>query len=176
MTCMTSAEYREYAKSGTLPRRIREAQVEQADNMERKLLQASGVQKTKKRVTEHDEQSALIRWARLNECRYPKLKKLYAVPNGGYRCAKTAADLKAEGVRKGIPDLHLPVARGGYHGLWIEMKVHPNVTTPDQDIVIEELREEGHRVEVCWSMEEARDVLLDYLKETQNTPNTLTLP
>lgn len=47
---------------------------------------------------------------------------LFAIPNGGKREAATAARLKATGVKAGFPDIGLPVARQGFHGLWIEMK------------------------------------------------------
>mgnify|MGYP004433785991 CR=1 FL=1 len=42
------------------------------------------------------------------------------------RDARTAANLKRQGVKAGVPDLHLPVARGGYNGLYIELKVGSN--------------------------------------------------
>ena len=51
---------------------------------------------------------------------------------GGKRDAKTATILKRQGVKAGVPDLHLPVARGGYHGLYIELKVGDNTTTKKQ--------------------------------------------
>src|ERR1043166_9911283 len=40
-----------------------------------------------------------------------RLKWLHAIPNGGERTARTAALLKAEGVRKGGADVFLPVPR-----------------------------------------------------------------
>lgn len=57
----------------------------------------------------------------------PELKWLHAIPNGGNRDPKTAARLKAEGVKPGIPDIFLPVRRpisnlGFYSGLYIELK------------------------------------------------------
>src|SRR5262245_64718583 len=46
----------------------------------------------------------------------------FAIPNGGARDVITAGRLKAEGVRAGVPDVCLPVARAGYHGLFLEVK------------------------------------------------------
>lgn len=46
----------------------------------------------------------------------------FAVPNGGKRGKAEAARLKAEGVKAGAPDLCVAEPRGGYHGLWVEMK------------------------------------------------------
>ena len=59
---------------------------------------------------------------------YCDLKKIpvFHIPNGGYRNKAEAAHLKAQGVRPGVPDLCVPVARYGYHGLYIEMKAKKN--------------------------------------------------
>ena len=63
---------------------------------------------------EHNLQIACVRWFRLQ---YPK-HLIYAIPNGGRRNVAVAAKLKAEGVLPGVPDLHIPVAKGGFHGLY----------------------------------------------------------
>lgn len=58
----------------------------------------------------------------------PELKWFFAVPNGGARgdSARSAqiqgAYMKAEGVKKGVSDCFIPVARHGYHGFFLEMK------------------------------------------------------
>lgn len=72
--------------------------------------------------TESVEQQCLFRWAAFQSGKYPELKLLYHVPNGGSRKKSEAGRFKAEGVKAGVPDLCLPVARGGYHGLYIELK------------------------------------------------------
>src|SRR5262245_46077094 len=86
-----------------------------------------------KHSSEHVEQVALFKWAARNQGREPLLCLLFAIPNGGKRDKVTAARLKAEGVKAGVPDICLPVARMGYYGFWIEMKVGKNKTTDDQD-------------------------------------------
>jgi len=62
----------------------------------------------------------------------PELEWLHSVPNGGKRDVKTAARMKAEGARRGIPDIFWPYAAGNWHGLYIEMKVNDNVLSEDQ--------------------------------------------
>ena len=72
--------------------------------------------------TEHGEQTALMQWTVINGRLYPDLDLLHAIPNGGDRSPSVASALKAEGVKSGVPDLCLPVPRGMYAGLYIEMK------------------------------------------------------
>ena len=68
------------------------------------------------------EQRALFAWAKLNERSHPELALLHAIPNGGKRNPREAANLKAQGVKAGVPDICLPVPRGGCASLYIELK------------------------------------------------------
>lgn len=115
-------------------------------------------------ATERQEQQALIRWVALMTLRTPVLALLYAVPNGGLRDRRVAAMLLTEGVKPGVPDLHLPVARGIYHGLWIELKRRAGGrVSRAQQAWHDRLRAEGHRVVVAEGWEAARDAIMDYL-------------
>lgn len=67
-------------------------------------------------MSEHDQQVAVVGYCDAKG--YP----VFAIPNGGMRHKRTAAMLKAEGVRAGVPDLFLPIPKGGYCGLFVEMK------------------------------------------------------
>ena len=100
---------------------------------------------------------------------------LYAIPNGGQRTLATAARLKATGVKAGFPDIGLPVACAGYHGLFIELKRARTVGkrgTPigggsvqtKQDEWHTKLRNEGYRVAVCHGWLEAADCIANYLE------------
>lgn len=114
--------------------------------------------------TEHQEAVALMEAVRLNEGRYPELRMLFAVPNGGDRHKATAAKLKAEGVKPGVPDYVLPVARGEYHGLVIELKRRKGgQLSGEQEQCIEAFRAQGWRAEVCKGWTQALAVLSDYL-------------
>ena len=117
--------------------------------------------------SEEQEQRALIRWAELSQSRYPELALLFHPPNGGLRSKAVAAKLKAQGVKAGVLDLVLPVARGPYHGLFIEMKVGKNKPTDMQVWWIKRLRHEGYAVEVCYGWEAAKDVLENYLNQEE---------
>lgn len=105
----------------------------------------------------------VIDWCRWHENRYPALKMIYHVPNGGSRNKLEAQNLKAEGVKAGVPDLHLPVPAAGYHGLYVEMKWGKNKTTDNQDWWLEELARQGYKTEVCYSAEAALIEITKYL-------------
>lgn len=114
--------------------------------------------------TEAGTQEALFQWAQYQLGRYPELKLLYHIPNGGKRDARTATALKRQGVKAGVPDLHLPVARGGYHGLYIELKVGNNKATALQKDWIKELTKQGYLAVVCYGWQEAAEQLVNYLE------------
>ena len=114
-------------------------------------------------LSESDEQIALFRWAQLSSAAHKELDLLYHIPNGGKRNAATAKRLKAEGVKPGVPDLCLPVARGGYHSLYIELKSGRNKPTENQKKWIEGLNEQKNLAVVCWGWLEASDTIMDYL-------------
>ena len=119
---------------------------------------------------EHNEQKALFAWAHLAKATQPELQWLFAVPNGGQRHPAVAAKLKAEGVKRGVPDIGLPVARGGFHGLWIELKFQGNQTakrgtvSKEQQQWIENLALNGYAVAVCYGWREAQLTIERYLK------------
>jgi hypothetical protein len=115
--------------------------------------------------TESQEQQALFHWARLQEGAFPELGLLVHVPNGGLRNMPEAVRFKAEGVRKGFPDLLLPVARGGYHSLAIELKrrKHGKIS-PEQKRWIDSLNEQGYLASVCYGWEDASRMLMEYLR------------
>lgn len=84
---------------------------------------------------ESGHQEALFSWAAYRTGLMPELQYMYHVPNGGKRDAATAVALKRQGVKAGVPDIMLPAARAGYHGLYIELKAGKNTTTKKQRVV-----------------------------------------
>lgn len=113
--------------------------------------------------TESQQQIWLFEWAYTLSTRYPELDLMYHVPNGGLRSKATAGRLKAEGVKPGVPDVVLPVARKGFNGLYIEMKAAKGKLSDPQKKWIEALKKQGYYVMVCYSFNEAADVISDYL-------------
>ena len=115
--------------------------------------------------SEHAHQVALFCWAAIESANYPELRLMFAIPNGGERNKIVAANLKAEGVKRHVPDIFLPVSRGAFHGLFIELKKPGKHHVDDgQRAFIEELHRLGYGAKVCVGWEEARDMILTYLK------------
>ena len=119
---------------------------------------------------EHDEQAALFAWAESNEAAHPELRNLFAIPNGGARHPAVAAQLKAEGVRRGVPDIMLAIMRRGndgrtWGGLFVEMKRRGNKPTPEQSEWIARLRVNGYMAVVAYGCEEAKQCIMAYLTQ-----------
>lgn len=115
--------------------------------------------------TESAEQIALFRWRNVQMGAYPELELLHHIPNGGKRGKAEAGRFKAEGVKAGVPDVSLPVARGGYHGLYVEMKrMKGGRVSEEQARCMELLRAEGYCAVVCRGWDAAAAVILGYLK------------
>lgn len=116
-------------------------------------------------ASEARHQMNVIRWSQQPSIRsrWPELALLHHIPNGGTRDAVEAKHLKDQGVKRGVPDLCLPVPRGQYHGLYIEMKAETGRTSPEQDWWGERLLGQGYMWEVCHGYRSAISVLEWYL-------------
>ena len=117
--------------------------------------------------TESQEQQTLFQWAAIKQRELPELALLHHIPNGGQRARTTAARLKAEGVKAGVPDLSLPVPRGNFNGLYVEMKVAKNKPTANQVWWLNALTQQGYCTAVCYSWQEAANVIEKYLKSNK---------
>ena len=116
-------------------------------------------------LSESQEQKLLFQWAQYSRQMFPDLELLFHVPNGGKRDKREAISLKREGVKAGVPDLVLPVARGDYFGLYIELKVGKNKPKEHQLKWIDQLKEQGYFAAVCYGWIEASEVIKNYLEK-----------
>lgn len=114
--------------------------------------------------SEDTEQIAVIQWSQYNMNKYPELRWLFHVPNGGSRNKQEAVKFKQMGVKAGVSDLCLPFPRGMYCGLFIEMKYGNNRQQDTQREFLTDMAEAGHFVATCYSAEEAIKVIEMYLK------------
>lgn len=115
-------------------------------------------------MSEAQEQAAVFQWAELMKKRYPPLELLHHIPNGGSRHPAEAANLKRQGLKRGVPDIALPYPCGDQHGLYVELKHGRNRPTPEQKRWLEKLSELGYATAVCYSAEEAINVITKYLE------------
>jgi hypothetical protein len=116
-------------------------------------------------MTEYHEQCAVFAWAALMEGQYPELRLLHASLNGAALAGggRSWAILERAGAKKGVPDMLLPVARQGYHGLFIELKHGKNRASAEQLLWIAELERQGYLAVVCREAEGAIAELKEYL-------------
>jgi len=112
--------------------------------------------------SEDTEQINVIQWVQYQIPHHPELKLLHHCPNGGSRNKAEAAKLKQMGVKAGMPDLCLPVPKGIYNGLYIEMKYNRGRLEESQKKMLKELAEVGHYCVVCYGTEEAIKILMEY--------------
>lgn len=116
-------------------------------------------------MSEFLHQKALFDYARRPDIQrqYPGIDLLEGSMNGVKLTKAQAGKAKAAGMLKGSHDVKLPVARGPFKGLSIEMKFGRNKLTEEQEWYGARLREEGWRVATCWSWTDARAVIIEYL-------------
>ena len=114
--------------------------------------------------SEATEQEDVISWCSHHERMYPELKWIHHCPNGGNRQKAEASRLKAQGVKPGVPDLHLPVPKGEYHGLYIEMKYDKGRLEPVQKEWLIAMADAGHFACVCYGYDYAVKVIEDYVR------------
>lgn len=121
---------------------------------------------------------ALFSWADLAASTRPELRWLHSVPNGGYRTAGTAGRMKGEGVKAGVPDVFLDVARGPFHGLRMELKVpriqgvkgqyatvRAGTLSAEQDRWLIHYHENGYAARVAYGWTHAKQLIEIYLDD-----------
>lgn len=116
------------------------------------------------KLTEQQHQTYVIQWSQQPTIRekYPELAMLFHIANE--RSDKVQASiLKKMGVKKGVPDLCLPVPSGKYHGLFIEMKTDTGRASAEQLWWISHLEANGYAAAVCYGWNRAVEVLEWYL-------------
>lgn len=126
---------------------------------------------------EHAEQSALFTWMLANRAKHPALSSAFAIPNaggfsGGFKHnVGRVKKLQAEGVKKGVPDIFVPWPssgsqwpnKGGYGGMFIEMKSGKGKATSEQIAYVAQLNDAGYFAIVCYSWQEAAREICGYL-------------
>jgi hypothetical protein len=120
--------------------------------------------RTKKRNAQPEavEQEKVIKWARDNEKNYPFLWMLHSSLNGVRLSKMQAGKAKASGMLSGVPDLFLPVPRGCFFGLYIEMKSAKGRISSEQSKFLQAASDFGYSCFICYSAVEAIKRIEDY--------------
>ena len=123
--------------------------------------------------TEYAHQCALFCWCTLNINKYPELKWYHSIQNEE-KSGSTVVGVrsKASGKKAGVSDTFLPVKRGLYSGLYIEMKKPSKKPkkkgkggiSEDQAEFGKFVQEQGFGFIVCYSWEEAKNIIIKYLE------------
>lgn len=115
--------------------------------------------------TELQEQIRIFEWAEIQSRTYSELSLLYHINNNSRSVVRGALNKRA-GVKKGFPDLCLPVARKGFHALYIELKAEGGTLKLEQVQQMDALRRQDNLTCVCYGAEQAIRIILAYLKGT----------
>lgn len=107
--------------------------------------------------TNAQEEEALQRacfvWLDMASGTHEILRYAFHPANGGKRSKGEAGKLKAMGVKKGVPDILLPLPWRGYSGLAVELKSQKGVLTPEQVDWLEQAGKGGYLTAVCRDLE-----------------------
>ena len=116
-------------------------------------------------MSEATDQMALFDLLETARGRYPLLGYAFHVPNGEKRDDATAAKLARMGVRRGVPDVILPIRDklGVFAGLAIELKTARGRTSPEQEEWLIMLHVQGWKTEVCREWTDAARLLLAWV-------------
>lgn len=158
-----------YRDVSELPESIRKRLAERFAP-KRGSLSAEGITKRarkQRRDLEHNEQVVLINRINAlaaNDARFVvAAKRTHATPNGGPQRGMNGRR-KAEGAKRGVPDLFTSYPSRECHGLYIEMKVEGGSTSKEQREWIADSLALGYAAHVCWSADEAFNLWRAYVE------------
>lgn len=115
---------------------------------------------------EYQEQEAIFRWAEKMQTRHPELAMLNGSLNGVRLSMGQRIKAKRSGMKAGIPDINLPVPKGKYHGLYIELKRKKGgKLSREQKLWLQSLSDYGYFACVCKGRKAAIEVIEKYIRE-----------
>lgn len=115
---------------------------------------------------ESDIQRAFFEFVNIQAKTLANWRTIMATPNQGYKdSARWGAFRKAEGASAGFPDISVLIARGGYHGLFIELKTAKGRLQDNQKEWLKNLNNAGY-LALCVFTNDVNDLILlvtDYI-------------
>lgn len=129
-----------------------------------KLEVRGGRVKKVRHEPELEEQATLITWANKTDIGGVRIGEyLIHIPNEGKRGPKARKDAKRLGLRAGVSDLFLALPRGGYAGLWLEMKAIDGKSSHLQLAWLETMKGVGYDSALCFGFLQARAKIESYM-------------
>ena len=120
-------------------------------------------------MKEHQLQMAFVEWFRM--C-YPRAL-MWATPNEGKHKVQYRVKQRRMGVLAGVPDIFIAEPKENWNGCFIEFKIKPNKPDANQKEILDKLSMRGYRTVVCYTFDEVRKVVEDYLSiKSETIPNT----
>jgi hypothetical protein len=116
--------------------------------------------------SENAIQAAFFKWCGVMERQHPELALMHSIPNGAHKSHASRYVFKLTGLKPGVPDVSFPVARCGFHGMYIEFKSKTGRISPEQKWWTERLTAEGYLVLTCRDWEIAAGHVQAYLNGT----------
>ena len=101
---------------------------------------------------------------RVSKQQYPELKLLHHIPNGGKRDARTAANLKKEGVKTGCYRYVSTSSKRTIPWLVYKLKTQKGKVQKNQKEWLSALNKEGYATKVCYGWLEAKESIEKYLE------------
>ena len=115
--------------------------------------------------SEYQEQKAIFEWSEKMLWKWPELKYLNGSLNGVKLTIGQAKKAKYGGLKRGVPDISLPLARKNWNGLFIELKrKQGGRTSPEQKDWLMFLSNQGYYAAVANGSEVAIRIITEYLE------------
>lgn len=110
-------------------------------------------------ISESDIHRSVMAWVRAHASIAPFV---IHVPNEGKRSLRYGFKLKELGMRAGVSDLFIALARHEYHGAWIELKSKKGILSLAQKQFQDDMRSQNYYTSVTYTLDEAISVLQWY--------------
>jgi len=122
-------------------------------------------------LLEEEDQKLIFKWwfkqyPNFDKCLFSSLNGI-SLGGSKKRRGITIKSAKAQGMLNGVSDIQLCVARGGYHGMFIELKRSDGKqydVTDDQWSFIYAMREQGYYATWCAGHKQAIELITDYME------------
>lgn len=116
---------------------------------------------------ERDIQTRAVHWFRFA---YPGIRTVMSpagIKFGGNKIQRIvqAKIMKAMGYEPGTCDLFIMAARGGYHGLALEIKTEDGALSPDQKQWLQGAANAGYFSTACFGYDSVEKTIKDYMEQ-----------